>query len=139
MKNIIVLLLLVLMPLIHGCLPLLVAGTGVAIGQGRRGEAKKIEARGEAYKQYQEVRLQYIRENAERAKLGLEPIVIPEYEEWLNIVSDKKLRKVADIETKKDQMTGKKEIEELKQQLNNNTTQTQSPEEKKEPKKNFGP
>jgi len=88
--------------ILNGCgLALLTAGTGFAIGQGRKGEAEKIKARSESYKQYQEIRLQYIRENAEREKQGLPAIAIPDYDEWLNIVSDKKVRKTADIEIRK--------------------------------------
>ena len=121
MKKIGLLLMIIAATLIlNGCgLALLAAGTGYAIGQGRKGEAEKITARGEAYKQYQEVRLQYIKENAERVKQGLEPVQIPEYEEWMNIVADKKIRKKTDLETKKDQITGKKEIQDLKTDIQN--------------------
>ena len=100
---------------LNGCaIGLLAAGAGYAIGAGRKGEAEKIQARGDTYEQYQGIRLQYISLNTEREKSGLEPIAIPEYDEWLNIAADKKVRKVADIEIEKEVITGKQEIEEKK-------------------------
>ena len=64
--------------------------------------------------------MQYEERNRLRKEQGLEPIEIPTYEEWLNVISDKKVRKVADIETKKDQITGKEEIRKLKEEIKNN-------------------
>ena len=142
MRKLMWVLLIASLPLLQGCLPLLVAGTGIAIGQGRKGEAQKINARSEAYKQYQEVRMMYIKENAERAKQHLEPVPIPEYDEWLNIISDKKVRKVADIETKKEQITGKEEIQDLKndiQKKDEANIKVETPKVNNEPKNNFSP
>lgn len=121
MKKVIVFLLLLTIPFLQGCgIGVMAAGIGTGIRLGRKGEAEKIKARAEAYKIYQEVVMQYEERNRLRKEQGLEPLEIPSYEEWLNIIADKKVRKVADIETKKDQITGKEEIRKLKEEIKNN-------------------
>ena len=98
------LILLLIVPFLQGCgAALLAAGTGAAIMAGRYGEAKKIDSRSQAYKDYQEIVLEYERLNMEREEKGLKPKAVPTYEEWINIVSDKKVRKEADVGVRKDQ------------------------------------
>ncbi len=77
--------LLISMPLLQGCaVGVLAAGVGYAIGQGRQGTAKMIEAKNKYVERYNEYKLGMERINLEREKAKLEPKPIQDFDTWLN-------------------------------------------------------
>jgi|GEM_PF-1561987 len=76
---------LIIMPLLQGCaVGVLAAGVGYAIGQGRQGTAKMIEAKNKYTERYNEYKLGMEKINLEREKAKLEPRPIQDFDTWLN-------------------------------------------------------
>ena len=85
MKKFVAVLLVFAMPLLQGCgIGILAAGVGHAVGQGRKGTAKVMEAKAKYTEQYNHYKIEMEKINLEREKSGLEIRPITEFEEWLD-------------------------------------------------------
>ena len=84
MKKFVAILLLFAMPLLQGCgIGILAAGVGHAVGQGRKGTAKIMEAKSKYAEQYNNYKIEMEKINLEREKSGLEIRPIITFEEYL--------------------------------------------------------
>ncbi len=82
---ILVIAMLISTPLLSGCaIGILAAGVGYAVGQGRQGTAKQMEAKGKFLERYNTYKIGMENINLEREKAGLKPQPIDEFEAWLN-------------------------------------------------------
>ena len=84
MRTIITAFLILCLPILQGCIPLMVAGAGYAIGQGRKGTAAEMEAKGKFLDRYNAYKLGMENINLEREKAKLEPKPIDDFEVWLD-------------------------------------------------------
>jgi len=74
-----------LLPWLSGCaIGLLAAGVGYGVGQGRKGDAAKQEAKAKWVQQYTTYKVELEKVNLEREKAGLKPVAVMEFDEWIN-------------------------------------------------------
>lgn len=136
MRNFFVCVLLVLFCMSSsGCaVGILAAGVGYAVGQGRKGTAKVMEAKSQYVEKYQNYRVELEKINLDREKAGLKPINIPTFEEWLET------QPLSASEVKLFQKYGIISSKELKAKEQAKVTEeTETPKETSEPKTNFSP
>jgi len=85
MRRFIILLLVLSVLCLQGCgVALVAAGVGAAIGMGRAGSAKVMEAKAKYMERYETYNLGMEEINLEREKAGLEPRPIKEFDAWLD-------------------------------------------------------
>jgi len=130
MKKFIIVLFII--PLLQGCgAALVAAGVGYAIGQGRQGTAKLMEAKSKYLERYNTYKIDMEKINLEREKAGLKPQPIQNFEDWLSeqplTPEEQKLYVKSKAQTPK----------EIKQQAELKETKRQG-DDKKEPTTNFG-
>lgn len=133
MRKLIAISLLITMPFLQGCaIGILAAGVGYGVGQGRKASAKMLEAKAKYTEQYQNYRIELEKINLEREKSGLKPVNIPTFEEWLET------QPLSSSEIKLFQKYGIISAKELKaKQQEEAKKNTDTPQEKTEPKTNF--
>ena len=83
-KGMVVLALVIALPFLSGCaIGVLAAGVGYAVGQGRQGTAKVMEAKSKYLDRYNTYKIEMEKINLEREKSGLALQPIDEFEVWL--------------------------------------------------------